>query len=89
MDVFIFDGGNQSARVFSFVIGRLVQTGDDHIQLREDFIVKVQAILEDIDLDTGQQTEIRASFGQFFIDFPDFGDLIAQTVGIQSVGLKR
>ncbi len=80
----VFCGVNQALGVFRFVVCRDVQTCDDHIQFRQQVIVKIQFVFQHIHFAAGQQTKLVAIVREFFVELFDGFDLIAHAAFVQT-----
>ena len=80
----IFDGGKDAVGhfgAFHFHVG--VHGGDDHVELRENFVVEVElAVFQDVDFDSGEQ----ANAGDALLRGADFFDLRERALFVHAVG---
>ena len=60
MYIWIFDCLDQAVSVVFFLTASHVHAGDHDIKLAQKVIIKIQPLLEDIHLDTGEQPKIVA-----------------------------
>lgn len=88
VDEAVLSGADEAFGVFGFVVGGDVEAGDDKIQLGQEVIVEVESIAEDVDLGTGQESEVVALVFEPAIEVPDGADLLAQSFRVKSVGLE-
>ena len=66
-----------------------MQARHDDIQFRQNVIVEIQLVFQNVHLAAGQQPEIAPARGDFIVYFFDFQNLFAQAFCIQPVRLKR
>ncbi len=80
----IFDGGEDALGHFGAVdIHVGMHGGDDHIELREDFVVEIErAVFQDVDFDAGEQ----ANAGNALLRGADFLDLRERALFVHAVG---
>ncbi len=84
--------GEATARTIRSVIGLPfhpqlgVDAGDDDVELRQDLVVVVErAVLEDVDLDAGEDAERR----HLLVEDGDVGELLLQPLPAQPVGDRQ
>ena len=78
------DGGQHAARHGTAVHGQLgVDAGHDHVEAGQEILVLVETtVLEDVDLDAGEDAERR----QFGVELGHDVELPAQALGVEPVG---
>ena len=84
----ILRGANQPFRVFGFIVGRHMQTRNDHLQFGEQFVIEIQPVAQNVHLATCEEPEFAVAPGKLIVDFFNFLDLLSEAFCIQTVGLK-
>ena len=88
VDVRVLRRADEALGVVSLVAARDVQTGHDHVELREQVVGEVEALLEDVHLRAGEQAEVGAAVGKFLVHGRDVGELLREALGGKAVRLK-
>lgn len=78
MHMRILNSAQNALGVVRLVIRRHMQTGHHHIQLRQQSIIKIQPVLQDINFGAGKESEVRPFVLQALVDLSDFLDLFSK-----------
>src|SRR4051794_40017264 len=91
VDVRISCCANKPVGCFFFGLAEtLMNTGNHDIELGQYVIWKIELpVFQDVNLSSDQQAEVRSFVRKLFVELPDLFDFLTQSIGIQSVGLKR
>ena len=88
VNVRVLGRGNEALGVAFLITAGHVEAGDDHFQLRQEVVLEIEALFEDVHLDAAEEAEGVAVVLKFLVNRGNFLELFFNTRFVEAVGLK-